>query len=481
MFDLIRCGRLQALATEGGLNRRDRRLPLDRDSVPERKHPRAVIQLKTGDLVVVPYKKGFGYPVTPEPLIPDTRGGLMRLRMVAVMMTGLILLPAAKLSADEFKLTPSIAVRQEYNSNIFFDSKDEEDDFITRVRPGLELLNRSERLDLRLAGFVTPFFYWENDELNSIDQDYSGRLSYRPTPLLTLGADAGVRVDHQPDRDIGVTGIAYGDNRRIQQRYGGNLEYMFTERTSGSVSYAYTRDDWRKGMDSDLEDYDSHSVTLGLARELGVARGITVGLINAGWAHYEFESSETDYYFGAVGVRHRLTEIFNVTADVGVRYTDSRFDVARLTVVPPGVLAVVTDEQSDSGWGGIGHLGIEYTGERTRASLNASHDVNAASGARGVVQRTGLTLTGGYLLTEKLRLGLFAGVFKNDSDKNEFSGEKVDELAYLARPSLRWEIYREFTLEAGYNLSYLDDREADEASVQHVVYLQLAYGLPLFE
>jgi len=405
----------------------------------------------------------------------------MRLRLVAVMMAGLILLPAAEPAADEFKLTPSVAVRQEYNSNLFFDSKDEEDDFITRVRPGLELLNRSERLDLRLTGFVTPFFYWDKDELNSIDQDYSGRLSYRLTPLLTLGADAGVRVDHQPDRDIDVTGIAYGDNRRIQQRYGGNLDYLFTERTSASASYGYARDDWRKRKGSALEDYDSHSVTLGLGRELGAARGVTVGFINAGWARYDYESSETDYYFGAVGVRHRLTEIFNVTADVGARYTDSRFDVARLAVVPPGVLAVVTEEQSESGWGGIGHLGVEYVGERARAALAASHDVNAASGARGVVQRTGLTLTAGYLLAEKLRLGLFAGAFKNDSDRNEFSGQKVDELTYSARPSLRWEIYREFTLEAGYGFTYLDDREADEGSLRHVGYFQLAYGLPLFE
>jgi uncharacterized protein (PEP-CTERM system associated) len=75
-------------------------------------------------------------------------------------------LSATDLWADEFKLTPSVAVRQEYNSNIFFDSSNEKDDFITRVKPGLELIERTERIDLRLAGFVTPYVYWENDELN---------------------------------------------------------------------------------------------------------------------------------------------------------------------------------------------------------------------------------------------------------------------------------------------------------------------------
>ena len=87
-------------------------------------------------------------------------------------------------------------MRQEYNSNIFFDPSDEKDDFITRVKPGLELLERTERIDLRLAGFVIPYFYWDNDNLNSIDQDYSGRVDYKLTPLFSVGANAGPKFDY---------------------------------------------------------------------------------------------------------------------------------------------------------------------------------------------------------------------------------------------------------------------------------------------
>jgi outer membrane protein assembly factor BamA len=373
-------------------------------------------------------------------------------------------------------------VRQEYNSNIFFDSSNDEDDFITRVKPGLELVNRTERLDLRLAGFVTPYLYWSNDNLNSVDQDYSGRVDYRLTPLLSLGANAAVRVDHQPDRDIYTTGLAYSDNRRLQQNYGGNVGYMFTEKTGGSVTYGYTREDWRNSSNnSDLEDYDSHAVTVGLSHDVGSAKGVTVGLLNAGWAHYNYQTSDTDYYFSTVGVKHRLTEIFNISGDVGVRYTDSTFDVESLVIVPPGVLATVTDQQSDSNWGGIGHLSVEYVGERTRASLGASQDVTAASGGQGVVQRTGLTFNGGHLLTEKLRLGFFTGVFRNKSDENEFSGEKTEEYSYSVSPNLRWEFYRDVTLEAGYSFTYLDNQADNESALRHLGYIQLAYGLPLFE
>jgi hypothetical protein len=120
--------------------------------------------------------------------------------------------------ADEFKLTPSIAARQEYNDNIFFDTSKPKDSFITRVTPGLELIERTERLDLRLSGALTPYVYWEDSNLNSVDQDYSGRVAYLLTPRLRVGAEAGVRVDHQPDRDILTTGVAYGDRAHLRLR-----------------------------------------------------------------------------------------------------------------------------------------------------------------------------------------------------------------------------------------------------------------------
>lgn len=393
----------------------------------------------------------------------------------------LLLLSAGPAAADETKLTPSIALRQEYNDNIFFDAKDGEEDFITRLRAGVEFGNRTERLDLRLAGFLTPYLYWDRDELNAVDQDYSGRLSWRATPLLTLGAEAGVRVDHQPDRDVLTTGLAYGDNRRLQQTYGANAAVTLSELTALSAAYTHGREDWRSGSrEGDLEDWRSHAVTLGLSRELGSAPGVTVGDLNVGWATYDYESSDTDYYFATLGVRHRLSELFSLSAAGGARYTDSRFDVRRLVLTPAGP-RVVTREEEDRGFGGIANLAVEYAGERARASLGGSHDVNAASGSRGVVQRTGVTFNGGYLVLEKLRLGLFASAFKNRSDSEEFQSAEVDEYAFNVRPSLRWEIVRDVTLEAGYAFTYLDDRAADDNAVRNLGYVQIAYGLPLLD
>jgi hypothetical protein len=145
------------------------------------------------------------------------------------------------------------------------------------------------------------------------------------------------------------------------------------------------------------------------------------------------------------------------------------------------VLAVVTEDENSSSWGGIGHLAVEYAGERARASLGVSHDINAGSGTSGVVQRTGVIFSGGYLLLEKLRLGLASSAFRNKSENEEFTGTETNSYTYNIGPSLRWEFYRDVTLEAGYGFTYVDDRTDGGNAVRHLGYFQLAYGLPLFE
>ena len=386
------------------------------------------------------------------------------LGMVAVMV-----LLAAGVRADEFRLTPSIAVRQEYNDNIYFDynSKIAEDSFITRVRPGLELIDRTERFDLRLAGFVTPYVYWSDSNLNSVDQDYSGRASYLLTPQLRVGADAAVNVSHQADRDITTTGLTYNDDRRIQQRYGGDAAYDFTERTTGTVAYAFTKENWRSD-DPDIENYYSHGVTLGVSQDLGADKGITVGFLKTRYVYYDYETSKTDYASAALGVKHRLSEIFNVSVDAGGSYAYTEFDVQNR-------------KESNSSWGPIAHAGLEYVGERTHANLDAFYDVAPGSGGDGPVQRAALTFSVGHLLTEYLRLGVSTGVFHNKSLEDDVNGARSEYFTYTVNPSLRWEIFREITLEAGYVFDYVDDREADAVASRNLGYIQMAYGLPLLE
>ena len=128
--------------------------------------------------------------------------------------------------ADEFKLIPSLAVRGAFNDNIFYTADDEEDDFITTISAGLELIERTERLDLDLSATVSPFFYDEYNDLDDVDQNYRGRIGYKITPRVRLSADAGYALDSRRDRDIETTGLVISTVER--KRWTGGLSGDFT-------------------------------------------------------------------------------------------------------------------------------------------------------------------------------------------------------------------------------------------------------------
>ena len=58
---------------------------------------------------------------------------MRRVGLAIVLATLVFVFPSVS-GADEFKLIPSIAVREEYNDNILYSPHDEEDDWITTKR-----------------------------------------------------------------------------------------------------------------------------------------------------------------------------------------------------------------------------------------------------------------------------------------------------------------------------------------------------------
>jgi hypothetical protein len=84
-------------------------------------------------------------------------------------------------------------------------------------------------------------------------------------------------------------------------------------------------------------------------------------------------------------------------------------------------------------------------------------------------------------LAERSAIAIATGFFNNKADGDEFSLREIDENTFFIRPTIRWEFLDKFTLDAGYIFNYVDDRVANDDTKQNVVYLQVAYGIPLFE
>ncbi len=100
--------------------------------------------------------------------------------MKSAFFTGLlaaIILLVSIPAYSEYTLSPVLSIREAYNDNIFLDSTNEEDDFITTVSPSIDLFYRpGKTLDLNLFYGLNFKFYNDHNNLNDEDIDDSQNI-----------------------------------------------------------------------------------------------------------------------------------------------------------------------------------------------------------------------------------------------------------------------------------------------------------------
>jgi len=351
-------------------------------------------------------------------------------------------------------------------------------DFIATISPGLELTNRTERLDTRLSAQINNLIYYDNNELNSVDQDYTGRLRYRMTPRMDVSAEAGYTRDSRSDRDIEKTGLVLSTATRHRQHYSLSGQYMPSEKTAATVSYAYDQDDFD---DSGFDDSRSHSTNLGFTHNISDLIPQTLGRMNLGYARYEFSDTTVDNYTWTIGASRDFTEIFSLLVDFGVRYTRSETEVQKRVPLEPFFFRIIKDEEKSTGWGGVGQVALSYRGELTDGSLSFFQDVRAASGRTGATERTALVCKIGRRFTEKLRGNLSAGYYLNNSEGDDFAVEEIDEKTLRCQTRARYEFTKDIALEASYTFTTIRDSEEHSTTNRNLVFMRAVFQYPLLE
>jgi hypothetical protein len=382
--------------------------------------------------------------------------------------------------ADDFTLIPSIVVRDEYNDAIYGSGKDKEGDFIATVSPGIALMEKTDRLDLNLGATVSPGFYLDHEDFNDVDQNYSGKMGYRIDELTGVTGRALFDVSNRPDRDIETTGLVESNSRRERMDYGLGISRKMTELSDVSLSGGYSRENW--DAKNSGEDLESHTVALNFTRNLSSLVDSTVGRLNLGYGRYRYETSDTLFYYMTLGARHRFTESVSLLVDLGGNSVDADFLTRRLVYVEP-FFEIQTVSENSRSVGGVGSAALEFQGELTAFTIALSHDIRTAGSRSSTVKRSDATLNLRRRLAERSAASVACGYIVNRADKGEYSGSEIDEDTFFIRPFLQWEFSEYTILEAGYYFSYTNDRAGDgsEDGNRNRVYLQLTYGLPLFE
>jgi len=166
----------------------------------------------------------------------------------------------------EFKLTPSISLREEYDDNIFLTADNEEDDFITTITPGISLGYDTERLKLSLDYRFIAWFYMHHSSENEISHNVQldSTLTVLRDFLFLKVTDAYSRVTIDQRRQV------VQDNRFVNTTDSNHfsvnpyLEYPLSGTLKVKTGYTY-ENIWYKSDEGD--DEESHLMTAGVIKE----------------------------------------------------------------------------------------------------------------------------------------------------------------------------------------------------------------------
>jgi uncharacterized protein (PEP-CTERM system associated) len=224
---------------------------------------------------------------------------LRRKCALAILLIWLFSIPFVRTACgDDFNLTPLVAVRGEFNDNLFFTEGDETSDFITTITGARDITEKTERLDAVLQARLDGRLYKDNTDLDALDQFYRASVGYQIEPRWGIAAEAAYIRDSRPDRDVLETGLVLSAQKRNRQFYGLSTDYAISEITSTSLSYSYEKDDWE---DPRLTDSDVHAAYLGFSRDTSDYVQATTGRTNLGYEHTAHPTSMWTTWSGPWG------------------------------------------------------------------------------------------------------------------------------------------------------------------------------------
>jgi len=192
-------------------------------------------------------------------------------------------------------LTPSIAIVEEYNDNLFRDTRNETEDFITGIVPGFTVSMQRPEYTF-LAGYnFTAELYANESENNGVAkrQQLIANAFYRFGPTLTFTLLERFIYDRETTA-ITLGGISTGRQEALRNTITPRLEWQATPRTSLNFSGSYT-----------------------LLRFQEDGRGV-----------------DSDTYRLGVGGEYTFTRRFSGTADVNVAYLDPEDEDPGVTYTP---------------------------------------------------------------------------------------------------------------------------------------------------
>ncbi|MGD0276852.1 MAG: hypothetical protein ABSB79_12520, partial [Syntrophales bacterium] len=271
------------------------------------------------------------------------------------------------------------------------------------------------------------------------------------------------------------TGLIFTGQREVQN-YSASLDYRLQDLTTATMNYNYETDHYNL---PGYTDWWNQSTSLELDHDLSQWVRATKGFISFGYDHYHFESNPVDNYTGILGFKYDYNEKWSLLMDGGPCFTQAKFMVQRLTMVPPFFFFIQNEEQTSKGWGSIAQITMMYKDEYTTANVSVNKSI--MPGISGATDRTVVNLGLQYRFTYELQGLLNGGYYLNKSDPGQYSIQGINYQTLLTSLGLRYEFSKDVYLETSYGYAKTQDRNNDTIAERNLYSIKFYVQHSLFE
>ena len=355
---------------------------------------------------------------------------MIKLKKMENFLFAVLTLSFFSLSNETFAETiinTSIGIEQEYNDNILYTANNKTSDFITHIIPAISLNHNTELFGFSALARVDPFFYWDNSDLNTTNQNYVVDGNYRLTERWSISGNAGYLKDTTLQAQLEETGVVGIRQERERIDATAGAAYAVSERSSIGFGYDYRKLNYQFGVNNDLNRFRliynrklSNQVDI-----FSIFPEFTYGTSDQ-WDAYNYT------------LNFRLTHEFNPTLRssflIGPRFTQINYK----------------DERGDqNNWGGVLETWIEKKGEVTVGRVTLTNRLQTQTNG-DIINVSRLLGNVDHRLTERFGIGFSGGLYYTRPIK-ENEPKEGDKWYYILSPSLFYRLTENYRLRLLYS------------------------------
>ena len=374
-----------------------------------------------------------------------------------------ILLCACSTSmAFNYSLQPVISASERYTSNIYMTNQPHQDNWITKVSPGVNFGLRNEDVQLTSNFTFNQLFYTNQSSLDINEQLFSLGYNHRKD-RWQWGLDGSFNNQSSLSSSYSNQGTVLGYTLKQvmvkQLNIAPSLTYALSELSSATLNYTYTQATYDKNTNSYLSNYDYQQVSGTYNYLYTVNNKLNLTLSGS---QYNKPLSNSSYSIvtnndqASLGWQHTFPKQWVSYLSVGMNYSQSDLTSGDFRQLAQNIFydpnkGLVTNQhystKSTTGVGQIYQASIQKTFERGTISLVGSQ--NQTPTTQGLQTQTQISVNPSYTINERWNTGLSASyaIYKMPTQINGYS---LDRDYTSISPNINWR----WTPEINIGLSY---------------------------